>query len=107
MKFMMVFFGFMFFRVPAGLCLYFITSSAWGLAERMLLPKSKGEGKGAARRVKSSTSAGDGAARVAERKRLKQKRAVNGEDGRHDRRHSFRCRWRRPRHPAAQRTTRR
>ena len=39
MKFMMVFFGFMFFKVPAGLCLYFITSSAWGLAERMLLPK--------------------------------------------------------------------
>ena len=72
MKFMMVFFGFMFFRVPAGLCLYFITSSAWGLAERMLLPKRKGAGKGAA--VKSSTSAGDGAARVAERKRLKQKR---------------------------------
>jgi YidC/Oxa1 family membrane protein insertase len=40
MKFMMVFFAMMFFRVPSGLCLYFITSSAWGLAERMLLPVS-------------------------------------------------------------------
>ncbi len=39
MSVMMLFFGFMFFRVPAGLCLYFITSSLWGLAERMLLPK--------------------------------------------------------------------
>ena len=41
MKFMMIFFGFLFFRVPAGLCLYFITSSLWGLAERKLLPKPK------------------------------------------------------------------
>ncbi len=41
MKFMMMFFALMFFRVPAGLCLYFITSSAWGLAERKLLPKPK------------------------------------------------------------------
>jgi YidC/Oxa1 family membrane protein insertase len=44
MQFMMVFFGFMFFKVPAGLCLYFITSSAWGLAERMLLPKTPAAG---------------------------------------------------------------
>jgi YidC/Oxa1 family membrane protein insertase len=41
MKFMMLFFALMFFRVPAGLCLYFITSSAWGLAERKLLPKPR------------------------------------------------------------------
>ena len=41
MKYMMFFFAFLFFRVPSGLCLYFITSSAWGLAERMLLPKPK------------------------------------------------------------------
>jgi YidC/Oxa1 family membrane protein insertase len=41
MKFMMLFFALMFFKVPAGLCIYFITSSAWGLAERKLLPKSQ------------------------------------------------------------------
>jgi YidC/Oxa1 family membrane protein insertase len=34
-----------FFRVPAGLCIYFITSSLWGIAERIVvkrtLPPSK------------------------------------------------------------------
>ncbi|QDU89938.1 Membrane protein insertase YidC [Pirellulimonas nuda] len=39
MKYMMVFFGLMFFKVPSGLCLYFIASSLWGIAERKLLPK--------------------------------------------------------------------
>lgn len=43
MKYMMVFFAFMFFRVPSGLCLYFIASSLWGLAERKLLPKPSAE----------------------------------------------------------------
>jgi YidC/Oxa1 family membrane protein insertase len=38
MKYMMVFVGFMFFRVPSGLCVYFIASSLWGIAERKLLP---------------------------------------------------------------------
>lgn len=37
MMFMTVFMGVMFFKVPAGLCLYFITSSLWGIAERKLL----------------------------------------------------------------------
>ena len=39
MKYMTVFIGVMFFKVPAGLCLYFIASSLWGIAERKLLPK--------------------------------------------------------------------
>lgn len=39
MKFMMVFMGVLFFKVPSGLCLYFITSSIWGIVERKLLPK--------------------------------------------------------------------
>jgi YidC/Oxa1 family membrane protein insertase len=38
MKFMMVFMGFLFYRVPSGLCLYFIASSIWGIAERKLVP---------------------------------------------------------------------
>ncbi|MGY8767171.1 MAG: membrane protein insertase YidC [Pirellulales bacterium] len=41
MTFMMFFIGIMFFKVPAGLCLYFITSSLWGIVERKLLPKPK------------------------------------------------------------------
>ena len=39
MTFMMIAMGVMFFKVPAGLCLYFITSSLWGIIERKLLPK--------------------------------------------------------------------
>src|SRR5690606_21741439 len=31
--------GFMFYRFPAGLCVYFITSSLWGICERKLLEK--------------------------------------------------------------------
>jgi YidC/Oxa1 family membrane protein insertase len=41
MNFMMIFFGFMFYKMPAGLCVYFIASSLWGFAERRLLPKRK------------------------------------------------------------------
>ena len=39
MQYMMVFMGLLFFKVASGLCLYFIASSLWGLAERKLLPK--------------------------------------------------------------------
>jgi len=35
---MMFFMALMFFKVPCGLCLYFIASSLWGIAERLLLP---------------------------------------------------------------------
>jgi YidC/Oxa1 family membrane protein insertase len=41
MTYMMIFMGFMFYKVPAGLCVYFIASSCWGMAERKLLPKAK------------------------------------------------------------------
>ena len=32
--------GLFFFRVPAGLCIYFITSSLWGICERILVKKT-------------------------------------------------------------------
>jgi YidC/Oxa1 family membrane protein insertase len=41
MKYMMVFMGLMFYKVPSGLVLYFIASSVWGFCERKLLPKKK------------------------------------------------------------------
>jgi YidC/Oxa1 family membrane protein insertase len=41
MTMMTVFMGIMFYKVPAGLCIYFITSSLWGICERKLLPKPK------------------------------------------------------------------
>ena len=40
MKFMMLFMGILFHKVAAGLCLYLITSTIWGLAERTMLPKA-------------------------------------------------------------------
>ncbi len=39
MKYMMIFMAFMFYKVPSGLGLYFITSSLWQVCERLLLPK--------------------------------------------------------------------
>lgn len=39
MKYMMLVMGLLFFKVAAGLCIYFIASSTWGIAERKMLPK--------------------------------------------------------------------
>ncbi len=39
MQFMMIFMGFLFFKVPSGLCIYFIATTLWGLAEKKLIPK--------------------------------------------------------------------
>jgi YidC/Oxa1 family membrane protein insertase len=39
MGFMTIFMGVMFYRVPAGLCIYFIASSVWGMVERWILNK--------------------------------------------------------------------
>jgi membrane protein insertase Oxa1/YidC/SpoIIIJ len=36
----MIFVGILFFKVASGLCVYFIASSLWGLAERQFLPKA-------------------------------------------------------------------
>jgi YidC/Oxa1 family membrane protein insertase len=40
MSFMMIFMGILFYKVPSGLCLYFIASSLWGMAERQILLKT-------------------------------------------------------------------
>src|SRR5690606_34326940 len=48
MNFMMLFMGIFFYHVPAGLCLYFIASSLWSIAERTLLSKTKAAHIGAA-----------------------------------------------------------
>lgn len=41
MKYMMIFMGVMFYKVAAGLCIYFIVSSLWGVIERKYLAKYK------------------------------------------------------------------
>ncbi len=40
MKFMMIFMGIVFYKMAAGVCIYFICTTLWGLAERKLLPKA-------------------------------------------------------------------
>jgi YidC/Oxa1 family membrane protein insertase len=59
MNFMMIFMGVMFYKVPAGLCVYFIASSLWGMAERKLLPKAK-PGGAAVAALPSPGSRGNG-----------------------------------------------
>ena len=50
MKYMMFFMALMFFKVPCGLCLYFIASSLWGIAERLVIsPKPAGATAGGKR----------------------------------------------------------
>ncbi|MEM9185706.1 MAG: membrane protein insertase YidC [Planctomycetota bacterium] len=58
MKYMMIIFGLMFFKVPSGLCLYFIASSLWGITERKLLPKPQPSGGAPAGRGFSKPSSG-------------------------------------------------
>ncbi|MEO8268297.1 MAG: YidC/Oxa1 family insertase periplasmic-domain containing protein [Aureliella sp.] len=40
MQIMTIFMGVMFFKVPSGLCIYFITSSIWSLVERKLVKRT-------------------------------------------------------------------
>lgn len=48
MQFMMIFMGILFFKVASGLCIYFIASSLWSIAERKFLPKAVAAGSGPA-----------------------------------------------------------
>ncbi len=54
MKYMMIFMGVLFFKVPAGLCVYFVASSLWGIGERKLLPKPGTDQKNPAPKKKKS-----------------------------------------------------
>ncbi|MFM7185163.1 MAG: YidC/Oxa1 family insertase periplasmic-domain containing protein [Planctomycetota bacterium] len=54
MNYMMWFMALMFFKVPCGLCLYFIASSLWGIAERLWLPKTLPATAGGTRVVDAS-----------------------------------------------------
>ena len=39
MKYVMILMALMFYKVAAGLCIYFVASTLWGLTERRFLPK--------------------------------------------------------------------
>jgi YidC/Oxa1 family membrane protein insertase len=61
MNFMTIFMGVMFYKVPAGLCIYFITSSLWGILERKFITKPN-PGAAASVAVPEKPDAGGGAA---------------------------------------------
>lgn len=62
MQYMMIFMGLLFYKVGSGLCIYFIASSLWGLAERRFLPKTTppaGGGAGERASLKSLSPMGE------------------------------------------------
>ncbi len=77
MNYMMWFMALMFFKVPSGLCLYFIASSLWGIAERLLwLPKTGVAVAGGSRVVDAASQpvASNGKAEAVREKRIARKR---------------------------------
>lgn len=81
MTYMTVFMGVMFYKVPAGLCLYFIMSSLWGIGERKMLawmkpkPPVPGEGgSGVAAKLPAKPASPNGSAKPQSTKKKKQRR---------------------------------
>jgi YidC/Oxa1 family membrane protein insertase len=63
MKFMMIMVAVMFYKVAAGLALYFIIGTCWGLVERRFIPKAPdkpGEGSGEAAHPSPQTGSPNG-----------------------------------------------
>jgi YidC/Oxa1 family membrane protein insertase len=60
MKIMLVVMAVFFYKVPAGLCLYFICSTSWALVERKLIPKPKAVRDAAAAAGGADSSGGAG-----------------------------------------------
>jgi YidC/Oxa1 family membrane protein insertase len=61
MQYMMIFMGVLFFKVASGLCVYFIASSLWGVAERKLLPKTQKKADGEMTAIAAASTNGNGA----------------------------------------------
>jgi YidC/Oxa1 family membrane protein insertase len=79
MTFMMVFMGVLFFKVAAGLCVYFITSSTWGILERKLLPKPELDPNKFAATESDKTTGGGFLAKLAAMRELNQPAAKSQE----------------------------
>ena len=56
MTYMLVFFGYIFWRLPSGLCVYYIASTLWGIAERKLLPRFQQTGVSSAAAAQATES---------------------------------------------------
>jgi YidC/Oxa1 family membrane protein insertase len=74
MNYMMWFMAVMFFKVPCGLCLYFIASSLWGIAERLLWLPKPGSVVAGGLRVVDAVSQPTAAANAARDRRQARKR---------------------------------
>lgn len=74
MSFMMIFFAAMFFKVPSGLCLYFIASSLWTLAEHKVLKKNQTTAAAAAATQPADAPTNNSAAIEKREARKKQRR---------------------------------
>src|SRR5262249_9628806 len=76
MMYMTVFMVFLFYKVASGLCIYFICSSLWGIAEKKLLTKPGAKGS-AGTPALATVKPGGGTTsngKAAERKRRKQRK---------------------------------
>jgi YidC/Oxa1 family membrane protein insertase len=77
MKWMMIVFGILFYKVPSGLCLYMITTTLWSIGERLLIPPPTAPGSepaevgNAAKRIASGTSSNGAPAGKAKSKKRK------------------------------------
>ncbi|HTQ38635.1 MAG TPA: membrane protein insertase YidC [Pirellulales bacterium] len=72
MKYMLLLIAYAYYTVPSGLCLYIISSSIWGIAEKKLLPKTKKNPDGTLATVGSragTSASGNGAAARRDRKK--------------------------------------
>ena len=75
MSFMMLFMAIMFFKVPAGLCVYFVTSSIWAVIEKKLLPKPELDTSKFDDAPKTPSLAGKGMAMLGRNKLSKEEQA--------------------------------
>ena len=84
MKYMMIFMGVMFFKVPSGLCLYFIASSTWGIAERKMLhpPQGTTEPRRRASRPRPTPSPSAGARQRPQRRHVRARSSKSKQRGR-------------------------
>jgi YidC/Oxa1 family membrane protein insertase len=75
MKFMTVFMGVMFFKVASGLCVYFIASSCWSLAEHKILRRgSPPQGGGGSTPVATAATSPSASKRAEEKPAKRRKR---------------------------------
>jgi YidC/Oxa1 family membrane protein insertase len=88
MKFMMIFMGLLFFKVPSGLCIYFIASTTFALFERRFIPKPQLNSN-----EKSKSDTNDNSAAIARNQKSKNKRRGNSSKDEPVKKENFIAKW--------------